>query len=48
MGSTLALMQSDLNLIDTDSARDARETLDRLEDMARGRFDLFYERIWYT
>lgn len=41
-------MQRDLTLIDTDSARDARETLDRLEDMARDRFDLLYEKIWYA
>lgn len=48
MGGTLALVQGDLTLINTDSARDARETLDRLEDMARDRFELFHERIWYV
>jgi hypothetical protein len=48
MGGSLALMQRDLTTIDTDSARDARETLDRLEDMTRDRFDLFCEKIWCT
>lgn len=48
MGSTLAQMQQDLTLIDTDSSRDARETLDRLEDIARDRFDHFYQKIWYA
>jgi hypothetical protein len=47
-GNTLALVRRDLTLIDTDSARDAREALDRLKDMARDRFEFFYEKIWYV
>lgn len=47
MSSTLALVQRDLILTDTDSARNARETLDRLKDMAQDHFDHFYEKIWY-
>jgi len=45
MGNTLAPMQRDLTLMNTDTARDAKETLDRLEDMAQDRIDLFYEKI---
>ena len=47
MGNTLAPMQRELTLANSDSARDARESLDRLEDMAKDRVDLFYERIGY-
>ena len=38
-------MQRDLTILNTESARDARETLERLEDMAQDRLDLFYEKI---
>jgi hypothetical protein len=48
MGNTLAQMQRDLTLIDSDSARDAKEILDRLEEMAQDRIDLFYEKIGYA
>ena len=48
MGNTIAPMQRDLILMNTDSARDARETLDRLEDMAQDRIDLFYDKIGYV
>ena len=47
MGNTLAPMQRDLAGANSDSARDAKETLDRLEDMAQDRIDLFYDRIGY-
>ena len=40
-------MQRDLSGIDNDTARDAMEILNRLEDMAQDRIDLFYERIRY-
>jgi len=40
-------MQRDLSLIDNDTARDAKEILDRLEDMAQDRIDLFYEKVGY-
>ena len=33
--------------MNTDSGRDAKEILDRLEDMAQDRIDLFYEQIGY-
>lgn len=45
MGNTLAPMQRDLTVIDSDTARDAKETLDRLEDMAQDRIELFYDKI---
>ena len=45
MGNTLAPMQQQLAATSTDSARDAKEILDRLEDMAQDRLDLFYEKI---
>lgn len=48
MGNTLAPMQRDLTLMNTSTARDAKETLDRLEDMAQDRIDLFYEKIGYA
>jgi hypothetical protein len=48
MGNTLAPMQRDLIVANTDSARDAKETLDRLEDMAQDRIDLFYDKIGYA
>ena len=48
MGNTLAIMQRDLSVADTVSARDAKETLDRLEDMAADRIDLFYDKIGYA
>ena len=48
MGNTIAPMQKQLTLMNTESARDARETLDRLEDMAQDRLDLFYEKIGYA
>lgn len=41
-------MQKELAVIDKDSARDAKETLDRLEEMAQDRIELFYDRIGYT
>ena len=48
MGNTLAIMQRDLSIADSVSARDAKETLDRLEDMATDRIDLFYDKIGYA
>jgi hypothetical protein len=48
MGNTISPMQRDLSRIDEDTARDAKELLDRLEDMARDRIDLFYEKIRYA
>ena len=48
MGNTLAIMQRDLSVDGSVSARDAKETLDRLEDMAADRIDLFYDKIGYT
>ena len=48
MGNTLAPMQKELAVVDKDSARDAKETLDRLEEMAQDRIDLFYDKIGYT
>ena len=45
MGNTLAPMQQQLAAANTDSARDAKEILDRLEDMAQDRLDLFYAQI---
>lgn len=47
MGNTLAPMQNQLSLADNDTARDAKETLDRLEDMAQDRIELFYDKIGY-
>ena len=47
MGNTLAPMQRELTLIDSDTSRDAKETLDRLEDMAEDRIELFYDKIGY-
>lgn len=38
-------MQRDLTLMDTDSARDAKEMLERLEETAQDRIDLFYKKI---
>lgn len=40
-------MQKELVVIDKDSARDAKETLDRLEEMAQDRIELFYDKIGY-
>ena len=48
MGSTLASVQEVLAVTNTDSARAARETLDRVEDNAQDRIDLFYEKIGYV
>ena len=48
MGNTLAIMQRDLSVAGSASARDAKETLDRLEDMAADRIDLFYDKIGYA
>ena len=48
MGNTLAIMQRDLSVADSVSAKDAKETLDRLEDMAADRIDLFYDKIEYA
>jgi len=45
MGNTLAPMQKELVLVNNDTARDAKETLDRLEEMAQDRIDLFYDKI---
>ena len=42
MGNTLATMQTDL------TGTDSREILDRLEDMAQDRIDLFYDKIGYA
>lgn len=42
MGNTLALMQK---FVDSDSTESAKEMLERLEDMAQDRIDLFYEKI---
>jgi hypothetical protein len=47
MGNTLATMQRELTLANTDSARDATEMLNRLEEMAQDRIDLFYDKIGY-
>lgn len=41
-------MQRELADADTDTARDAREVLDRLEDMAQDRIELFYDKIGYA
>ena len=41
-------MQRDLLLTNVGPARDAKDTLDRLEDMAQDHVDLFYEKIWYV
>ena len=41
-------MQRDLSVAETVSARDAKETLDRLEDMTADRIDLFYDKIGYV
>jgi len=38
-------MQRELTLVDNDTARDAKETLDRLEDMAQDTIELFYDKI---
>ena len=48
MGNTLAIMQRDLSVAETVSAKNAKETLDRLEDMAADRIDLFYDKIGYV
>lgn len=48
MGNTLAPMQKDLAGIDNDTARDAKETLDRLEEMAQDRIDMFYDKIGHS
>jgi len=48
MGNTLAPMQNQLSLADNDTARDAKETLDRLEDMAQDRIELFYDKIGHA
>ena len=48
MYPTLALIQQELATAGTNSARDAKEVLDRLEDMAQDRLDLFYEKIGYA
>ena len=48
MGNTLAIMQRDLSVAGSVSSRDAKETLDRLEDMAADRIDLFYDKIGYS
>jgi hypothetical protein len=45
MGSTLIAVQEVLAVANTDSARAARETLDRLEDIAQDDIDLFYKKI---
>jgi len=48
MGNTLAIMQRDLSEANTVSTKDAKETLDRLEDMAADRIDLFYDKIGHS
>jgi len=48
MGNTLAIMQRDLSEAGTTPAKDAKETLDRLEDMAADRIDLFYDKIGHS
>jgi len=48
MGNTLATMQSELSLAGSNPARDAKAILDRLEEMAQDRVDLFYEKIGYA
>lgn len=48
MGNTLAPVQRDLSLVDSDSASDAKEILDCLKDMARDRIVVFYEKIGYA
>jgi len=46
MGNTLAPMQSEFARGELgSSARDAKETLDRLEEMAHDRIDMFYDKI---
>lgn len=45
MGNTLARMQGELSHADHAGAR---ELLDRLEDMAQDRIDLFYDNIRYA
>lgn len=41
-------MQRELSAMDSNSARDAREVLDRPEDIAQDRPNLFYEGIRYA
>lgn len=48
MGNTLAPMQKELTVIDNDTCKDAKETLDRLEEMAQDRIELFYDKIGYS
>ena len=45
MGNTLGSVQKSLA---DDETKDARELLDRLEDMAEDRFELFYDKIGYA
>ena len=45
MGNTLGSMQK--TLADNET-KDARELLDRLEDMAEDRIELFYDKIGYA
>jgi hypothetical protein len=47
MGNTLAPMQNELDVLNTEAARDGKEILARLEEMAQDRIDLFYDKIWY-
>ena len=48
IGDTLAPMQRELDLLNGQSARDAREILDRLEEMAQDRIDLFYDKVGHA
>ena len=47
MGNLFAKVQAEVNvnIKDDPSARDAKEILDCLGDMAQDRLDLFYEKI---
>jgi hypothetical protein len=45
MGNTLAPMQKKLGAATGAPQKDAKEMLDRLEDMAQDRIDIFYETV---
>ena len=45
MGNNLTKLQQELSDANSDTGRDAKEILDCLEDMARDRLDLFFEKI---
>jgi hypothetical protein len=47
MGNTLAPMQNELDALNTEASKDAKEVLARLEEMAQDRIDLFYDKIRY-